>query len=65
MIRYLLLEEWEQNDRAPEDEIEFRTKNREESTENTKRRKTSFPKEYVENQDLYQLVRNKVKTAEE
>ena len=75
MIQYLLLQECEQNDRAPgmlykcwkayKEEIKFRTKNRVQSTKNTKRRKTSFLKEYVENKDLYRPVQNKTMTTQE
>ena len=42
------------------DDIEFRLAERlAESTENTERRKTSFPKEKVQNKSLYKPVLNK------
>ena len=40
-------------------------KNRVQSTKNTKRGKTSFLKEYVENQDLYRPIQNKTMTTQE
>ena len=35
------------------------------NTENMKRRKTSFPKEYVKNADLNKPVLNKIMTTQE